>query len=92
MRETTIDVSYDTLLETSLPSEQDLAPPEALFPHGKGLGEDDTPCLPRSLLQEIIFAHSPYRGFYFSPENVFVFFPESTFQGGEAFLHHFSVQ
>ena len=40
-------------------SEQDLAPPEAPFPHGGGLGED-TPLLPRFLLQEIIFAHSPY--------------------------------
>ena len=42
-------------------SEQDLAPPEALFPHG-GFGKDDAPFLPRFLLQENAFAHSPCEG------------------------------
>ena len=39
-------------------SEQDLVPPEALFPHGGGPSEDGTPFLLRFLVQEIIFAHS----------------------------------
>ena len=44
--------------------EQDLALPEALFPHGGGLGEDDTPFLPHLLLKEIFFAHSANEGVY----------------------------
>ena len=45
-------------------SEQDLAPPEALFPHGGGSSEDDTPFFPRCLFQEMIFSHSPNEGVY----------------------------
>ena len=41
-------------------NEQEIEPPWALFPHSDGPGEDVTPFLPRFLLQEKIFAHSPY--------------------------------
>ena len=40
-------------------SEQDLGSPEALIHRGEEPSEDDKPFLPRFLLQEIIFAHSP---------------------------------
>ena len=42
-------------------NEQDLGSPEALIPRG-GESSEDKPFQPRFLLQEIIFAHSPYEG------------------------------
>ena len=41
-------------------SEQDLGSPEALIPRDEESSEDDRPFLPRSLLQEIIFAHRSF--------------------------------
>ena len=45
-------------------SEQDLGSPEALLPRLEESCEKDRPFLPRLLLQEIIFAHSPYGGVF----------------------------
>ena len=39
-----------------------LGSPEALIPRDEDSSEDDRPFLPRFLLQEIIFAHTPYEG------------------------------
>ena len=43
-------------------SEQDLGSPEALILQDEESSEENRPFLPRFLLQEIIFAHSPYEG------------------------------
>ena len=45
-------------------SEQDLGSPEALISRDEESSEEDRPFLPRFLLQEIIFAHSPYEGVF----------------------------
>ena len=55
-------------LDSSLPpqydSELDLGSPEGLIPRDEESSEEDRPFLPRFLLQEIIFAHSPYEGVF----------------------------
>ena len=54
----------DTSFTPRYDSEQDLRSPEALIPRGEEPSEDDKPFPPRFLLQQIIFAHSPYEGVY----------------------------
>ena len=43
-------------------SEPDLGSPKTLIPRDEESSEEDRPFLPRFLLQEMIFAHSPYEG------------------------------
>ena len=45
-------------------SEVGLGSPEAVVTRDEESSEEDRPFLPRFLLQEIIFAHSPYEGFF----------------------------
>ena len=54
------------------------------------LNDAQLPCLIlRHLLEGFLYSvKSPFRGFYFSSENAFVFFLVSTFQDDKALLHH----
>ena len=49
----------DHCLTPQYDSELDLGSPEALIPRDEESSEEDRPFLPRFLLQEIVFAHSP---------------------------------
>ena len=50
----------------------DLGSPEALIARDEESGEEDRPFLPRFLLQEINFAHSPYEGVFHNRPSLLV--------------------